>query len=322
MRALVRDSYGGPEVLALATVADPAPGEGEVLVRVRAGSVNDYDYHLLTGQPFVNRMTAPRRPRHRILGSDIAGEVVALGPGAGRFVVGAQVFGDLSTCGFGAYAELAAVPESALAPVPSSLSLEQAGVVPQAGGLAVTALRRRRARLAGERVLVNGAGGGVGTFAVQMAKAAGAQVTAVDAAHKLDVLRALGADRVVDYAREDIARDGSTYDLIVDIVATRSVADYRRMLAPGGECGLLGGDVGRIVRLMATGPLISAFGGKRITVPIWRPNDPDDVAHLVSLVDDGSVVPVVDRVVDLADVPDAFAEFAAQRHRGKIAVRL
>ena len=320
MRALVRDHYGGPEVLRIESVPDPVPLRGEVLVRVSATSVNDYDHHLLTGHPLVNRMSAPWRPRHQILGSDVAGEVVAVGEGTTRFAVGDAVFGDMSTCGFGAFAELVAAPDVALAPIPSSLTVQQAGVVPQAGGLAVTALRGRRSRLSGDRVLVNGAGGGVGTFVVQMAKSAGAHVTVVDASHKLDVLRSLGADRVVDYTREDIAHDGSTYDLIVDIVATRSVRDYRRMLVPGGECGLIGGDVGRIVRLMATGPVISAVGGKRITVPLWKPNDGADVATLTALLDDGSVVPVVDRVVGLADVPDAFAEFAAQRHCGKIAI--
>jgi NADPH:quinone reductase-like Zn-dependent oxidoreductase len=254
-----------------------------------------------------------------VLGSDVAGEVVALGAGVTGASVGQLVHGDMSTSGFGAFAELVVAPESTFAPIPSSVTMQQAGVLPQAGGLAITALRGRP-RPAGARVLVNGAGGGVGTFAVQLAKAEGAHVTAVDAAHKLDVLTALGADRVVDYVRDDIAHDGGTFDLIVDIVATRSIRDYRRMLAPGGRCGLIGGDVGRIVRLMATGTVISVIGGKKITVPIWRPNDADDVTALTRAVEAGSVVPVIDRVVALEDVPDAFAEFAAQRHRGKIAI--
>jgi NADPH:quinone reductase-like Zn-dependent oxidoreductase len=320
MRAVVYEQYGGPEVLRVAQVPTPTPGEGEVLVRVRASSINDWDYPRLTGRPLVNRTGGLRSPGRTIPGADVAGVVEALGSGVSRWRVGDRVMGDLSVSGFGAFAECAVAPESALAALPSGLTVEQAAAVPQAGTLAMAALRRPRPLVPGDRVLVNGAGGGVGTFAVQIAHAAGAEVTAVDRGSKLERLRALGPAHLVDFERQDVAATGETFDHIVDIAAHRSIRAYRRMLRPGGVCGVTGGRLPTIFWIMGAGLLTSRVGSRRVGVPIWRANDPAEVATLSGLLASRAVVPVVDSVVRFEDVADAFRRFAAQQHVGKIVV--
>jgi NADPH:quinone reductase-like Zn-dependent oxidoreductase len=322
VKALVYRAYGSPRVLSLEQIADPVPGPGDVLVRVQASSINDFDWHLLTGRPIINRIGAPFRPRHLVLGADVAGRVEAVGSAVTRFRPGDEVFGDVSPFGFGAFAELVSAPEKAFSPTPSGLSLQQAGVVPQAGALAMVGLlyRGSRALRTDDAVLVNGAGGGVGTFAVQIAKAAGATVTGVDRGHKLDAVRALGADRVIDYTKDDFTLLGDSYDLILDIAAHRPMSAYRRCLRPGGLCAITGGSIPRVLLAMAAGPLVSRFSSSTVGLPFWRPNDPDDVAALTRLLERGAVRPVVDSVVTLDQVPEAFARFGAQQHIGKIAV--
>ena len=229
----MQDEYGGLEVLKVAEVPVPHPGPGEVLVRVHAASINEWDQGLMRGTPIVNRTSGLRRPRRRTLGSDIAGVVEAVGGSVTRFRPGDAVFGDLSGCGFGAFAQYACAPESALTAKPGFLTFEQAAAVPQAGGLAVAGLEKGGPLRPGQRLLMNGGGGGVGTFAIQIAKASGVEVTGVDGPGKLDVMRELGADHVIDFTAEDFTRSGEQYDLILDVVCRRSVADYRRALRPG-----------------------------------------------------------------------------------------
>lgn len=226
MRALVYGRYGTPDELHVEEVGEPPLGPGDVRVRIVASSINDWDRDLLRGEP-LNRAIAPLRPKHRILGADAAGVVDAVGAGVVGLEPGDEVVADLSPHGFGAFAEYAVAPASAWSVVPAGLTLEQAAALPQAGGLAVTGLRSAQPLAAGQRIAISGAGGGVGTFAVQIAKAAGAHVTAVDAAHKLDALVALGADRVVDYTRDDFTRAASAYDAIVEISAHHGARDYR-----------------------------------------------------------------------------------------------
>jgi NADPH:quinone reductase-like Zn-dependent oxidoreductase len=322
MRAVVYREYGGPDVLAVEEIATPAPAPDEVLIRVHATSINDFDWHLLTGRPLINRIGGLRTPKHLVLGADVAGTVEALGRDVTGLRVGDAVVGDLSPFGFGGFAEYACAPASALAPKPASLTFEQAAAVPQAGGLAMTALRWRLPITAGQAVLVNGAGGGVGTFAIQIAASFGAEITGVDAAHKLDAVRAAGAHHVIDYAEQDFTETGLTYDLIIDVAAHHSMARYRRTLRPGGVCSLIGGSYGRIVMVMSVGQAASRVGGRRVGVPIWRPNDPGETAFLSGLLEDGSVVPVIDSVVPLDGVPDAFRRFGAQQHSGKIIVTM
>ena len=226
----------------------------------------------------------------------------------------------MSPHGFGAFAEYVVAPQAALSPKPASVSFEQAAALPQAGELAVMACTRWYSIKAGDAVLVNGAGGGTGTFAVQIALAAGAHVTAVDAGWKLDGLTALGADRVIDYQRDDFATHGETYDLIVDVASRRPLRQYRRCLRPGGVCAITGGALPRVFWAMAAGPLVSAVSDVRIGLPFWKPNDPDEMAVLARLVDQGSVTPVIDGVYPIDAVADAFRRFGAQRHTGKIVI--
>jgi len=323
MKAAVYRSYGPPDVVGVEDVPAPSPGDDEVLVRVVASSVNDFDWHLLTGVPFVNRAAAGfLRPRLRVLGSDVAGRVEEVGPGVTLLKPGDEVYGDVSPHGFGAFAEYVTAPEKAFARKPSSLSFEQAAAAPQAGGLAVIGLRGRRGIRPGQRVLINGAGGGTGTFAVQIAKAFGAEVTAVDAEWKLEGLRALGADHLLDYAVDDFTANGQTYDVILDVAAHRPMSAYRRSLRPGGVCAVTGGSIPRVVQLMALGPVTSAFRSRKVGLPRWKPNDDADVSFLSRLMDRGAVSPLVDSVFDLGDIAEAFRRFGAQQHTGKIVLVL
>ena len=321
MRALVYDRYGTPDELHVADVEQPGIGPGEVRVRVVASSINDWDRDLLRGEP-LNRAIAPFRPRYRVLGSDVAGVVDAVAPDVVGIAPGDEVVADLSPHGFGAFAEYAVAPASAWSPVPAGLSLEQAAAVPQAAGLAVTGLRSAQPLASGQRIAVNGAGGGVGTFAVQIAVAAGAEVTAIDAAWKLDALRTLGAHRVVDYAVEDFTREPGAYDAIVEISAHRSARDYHRALASGGVCSVLGGQKRRMLSTVITGSVLSTLGDRRVHMPMWRANDRRDLAYLRPLLESGAVTPVIDSVVGLEDLPDAFRRLVAQQHVGKILVRI
>ncbi len=322
MKAFVYEEYGSPDVLTLRDIPAPVPGESDVLVRVHASSVNDYDWHLLTGHPFINRLNAPRRPRNSVLGCDVSGTVELVGSAVTDLRPGDEVMGDMSPHGFGAFAEFVSAPASAFSPKPASLTFEQAAALPQAGGLALTALRRRLPLPEGARVLVNGAGGGVGTFAVQIAKSSGAHVTGVDSAHKAGIVRAVGADLVLDYAEQDFAASGLTYDVIVDMACHRSIRTYRRCLRPGGLCSLMGGSIPRVLFAMVAGPATSVGRDRRVAVPMWKPGDRDDMAALTRMVDEGAITPTVDRVFPLAELPEAFRHFGAQRHRGKVVISI
>lgn len=322
MRALVQDAYGGPEVLHVVEAPTPQPGPDEVLVEVRAASVNEWDNGLMRGTPIVNRTGGLRRPRRRTLGSDLSGVVAAVGSRVARFRPGDEVFGDLSGCGFGAWADFAAAPESVLSHKPSFLTWEQAAAMPQAGGLAVAGLRAGGPLRPGQRVLMNGGGGGVGTFAIQIAHALGAEVTGVDGPTKLDVMRRMGADHVLDFTRDDFTRGEVQYDLIIDVVSHRSVADYRRALRPGGTCGVIGGATGRLIEAAVLGPTLRLSHGRRVRVVVYHPNVADDVAVLVRLMGEGSVVPVIDRTFSLDDAADAMRRYAAGDFRGKIVLTM
>ena len=317
---MVYRAYGPPDVLELADLPTPLPKDDEVLVRVHASSVNDYDWHLLSGRPLLNRVGGPFRPKYPVLGSDIAGTVEAVGRNVTRLKPGDAVTADMSPFGFGAYAEYVTAPEATLGSKPANLTFEQAAAVPQAGGLAVMALRSGPPLRTGQKVLVNGAGGGVGTFAVQIAKAFGCEVTGVDLPAKLDAIRQVGADHVIDFTTTDFATSGETYDRIVDVASHRPVSAYRRALKPGGFCALIGGSIPRLMLVMATGRVVSSFGSRQVRVPLWKPNDEDDVAFLDRLLVAGSVAPLVDSVFPLAELPAAFRYYAGQHHKGKIVI--
>jgi NADPH:quinone reductase-like Zn-dependent oxidoreductase len=316
LKSIVYGRYGGPEVLGWEERPAPVPRAGEVLVRIRAASVNSWDWDRLTGAP-LTRLEAPRRPKYRILGSDIAGVVEAVGPNCERFQPGDAVFGDLSEAGLGAFAEYVAVPETVLARMPVGLTFEQAAAIPQAGVLALQGLRANGPLRAGQRVLINGAGGGVGTFALQIARSVGAPVTGIDAGSKLDLIRALGADEAFDYAQIDFTRTGEGYDLILDMVARRSVSDYRRALRPGGTAVIVGGSIAALLQSAALGHPSDRNGNRAVRLLIARPNVAD-LDTLGQMVEAGTLVPVIDRVLPLAEAGEALRLLGAGQVRGKI----
>ncbi|MBL8942378.1 MAG: NAD(P)-dependent alcohol dehydrogenase [Myxococcales bacterium] len=320
MKAVVHDRYGSPDVLRLEDVPAPSPAPDDVLVRVRAASLNSWDWDLLTGTPRAFRLAhGLLRPRHRVLGADVAGHVEAVGDRVTRFAPGDEVFGDLSAHRWGGFAELAVAPEAAWTRKPPSMGFEQAAALPQAGCMAEQGLVDDGGIQPGHAVMINGGGGGVGTFAIQIARAIGAEVTAVDRTDKLDTMRALGADRVLDYTREDFAREASRYDLILDVTAHRSMFAYARALRRGGTYVMLGGAPGRILQLVVVGPWISWRQGKRMRLSIAKPNH--GLAALIERFEAGTLTPVIDRVYALDEVPEAFRHFGRGAH-GKLVVRV
>jgi NADPH:quinone reductase-like Zn-dependent oxidoreductase len=319
MRAITCDRYGPPDVLRLEEVERPTPRDDQVLVMVYASSLNAADLEILGGSLFA-RIGGPFGPRNRILGSDIAGRVVAVGRGAKRWKAGDTVFGDLFTSGCGAFAEYVAVPEDALMRKPDSISFEDAATLPQAAKIALQAIRGKRPLDKGQKVLINGAGGGMGTFAVQIAKYYGAEVTGVDTAGKLEMLRSIGADHVIDYQREDCTRSGERYDLIMDTVARRSIFNYRRVMTPDGLFVLVGGSRYAIFQAMLLGPLVSIASRKKMGINPWKVNNEEDMRFLLELNEKGELSPVVDRRISLSEVPMALSDLSNGLVKGKVVV--
>lgn len=317
VRAVVYDRYGPPDVLRLAEVPAPTPSRGQVLVEVHATSVNLSDWECLRGSPGYARIGGLRAPARRVLGSDIAGRVAAVGEGVTRFAVGDPVYGDNLDLK-GGFADVAVAPASALAPKPEALTFAEASTIPQAGAIA---LQGTASVSAGMRVLVNGAGGGSGAFAIQLAKRAGAHVTGVDNAGKLDFLRSLGADEVLDYAVSDFTRERGRYDLVLDMVAHRSVLAYRRALAPGGRYLCTGGSVRTLLRVMTVGAPAAGVTGRRLGVLVVR-EGPERFGPMGDLCAGGEVSVHVDRVYRLEDVPAALAAVGEGRVRGKAVVEV
>ena len=321
MKAIICTKYGSPDVLQLKEIEKPTPKDNEVLVKVHAASLNAADLETLRGV-FVVRIAAPLKPMYKILGSDIAGRVEAVGRKVKQFQSGDEVFGDLFVCGFGAFAEYVSVPENALALKPASMTFEEAATYPQAAILALQNLRDKRPIEPGQKVFINGAGGGVGTFAVQLAKYFGAEVTGVDSTRKLDMMRSIGADQVIDYTQEDFTKNGQRYDLILDVVAYRSIFDYKRALSPKGIYVLVGGSTAAIFQTLFLGPLISMTGSKKMGIVMWKPNEKEDLVFLKELFEAGKVVPVIDRCYPLSEVPKAFRYLEEGHARGKVVITL
>jgi NADPH:quinone reductase-like Zn-dependent oxidoreductase len=314
------DSYGTPDVLELRDVAKPAPKADQVLVRVLAASVNDWDWGLLRGAP-VNRMLSGLfAPRVHILGGDIAGRVEAVGGDVNAFRPGDEVYGDLSASGFGAFAEYVSAPEADLAHKPAGMTFEQAAAIPQAGMLAVQGLIDVGRIQSGQKVLLNGAGGGVGTFALQIARLYGVEVTVVDKPGKLDMLRAMGADHVIDYLKEDFTQGGKCYDLILDVKTDRSPFAYARVLNLNCTYATVGGSIPRLLQTLVLGPLLARLYHKHVRVVGLKPNK--DLAYMNELFEAGKLLPVIDRAYRLADLPEAFRLFGTGDHRGKIIVTM
>lgn len=314
MRTWVYERYGGVDELRLRDVPTPAPARGEVLVEVVATSVNLSDWEALRGSPGYARLDGLRAPRTQVLGSDVAGRVVAVGDDVTRFRPGDEVYGD-NLPRRGGFAEYVVMPQKAVAHKPPGLTFAQASTIPQAGAIALQALA---SAAPGARVLVNGAGGGSGSLMVQLAVARGLHVTAVDNAGKLDFLRRLGAHEVIDYRRTDFTRTGP-YDLVVDLVAHRSVFAYRRALARRGRCLMVGGTLRTLLRMLTVGPVLGALTGARLGVLFVR-QGPRRFAPLADLCAAGVVEIHVDRTFSFADVPAALTLHGEGRALGKVVV--
>ncbi len=315
VKAVVYDRYGSPDVLRIENVPVPTPAAGQVRVKVAATSVNLSDWEALRGSPAYARIGGLRAPLRRTLGSDIAGVVDDVGEGVTRFRVGDEVYGDNLTL-MGGFAQYALAPESVLARKPSELTFAEASTIPQAGAIA---LRGTEKVVAGSRVLINGAGGGSGSFAVQLAKRLGAHVTGVDNAAKQDFMRSVGADEVIDYEREDFTRTTRPYDLILDLVAHRSVFAYRRALAPRGRYRCVGGSVRALLRVLTVGSVLGRVTGRSLGVLVVRPG-PAHFGPLAELCVAGDVRIHIDRSVALEDVPAALARVGEGRALGKVVV--
>ena len=324
MKAIAQDRYGPPDVLELRDVAKPAPGDNEVLVRVHAAAVNALDWHYMRGDPYLARLSMGlRRPKVTMRGKDFAGRVEALGPGVDRFRVGDEVFGEAD----GAFAEYVSAPDDAVDPKPANLTFEQAAAVPLAGSTALMGLRDAAHVQPGQRVLINGASGGVGTFAVQIGKSLGAEVIGVCSARNADLVRSIGADHVIDYASEDFSRNGQQYDVVFDLVGNRSLSDCRRALTPEGTLVLSGGGVSEggsfigPLALFAKSMVLSRFVHQRLLQLTEQPNR-ENLAALRELVESGAVTPVIDRTYPLSDVPEAIRYLEVEHARAKVVIAI
>jgi len=319
MKAIVYYEYGSPDVLKLEEVEKPAPKDTEVLVKVHAASVNYGDLPVLRGEPLQRLMGGgPLKPKHKILGDDIAGRVEAVGVNVKQFQPGDEVFG-ISV--FGAFAEYVCADEKYLASKPASMTFEEAAAIPYAAITALQGLREKGQIQSGKKVLINGASGGVGTFAVQIAKSFGAEVTGVCSTRKLDMVRSIGADNVVDYTQEDFTKSGQRYDLILAVGGYHPIFDYKRALSPEGIYVCPGGSLAQYIQATLLGPLMSMMGSKKLGSMYTNPNQKDYV-FLIELFEANKVVPVIDRRYPLSEVPEALRYLEEGHARGKVVINM
>ncbi len=323
MKAMVYHTYGSPDVLKLEEVQKPVPQDDEVLVQVHATSVNAGDWHLLRAKPFLMRFMGFGliKPKHTILGSDIAGRVEVVGRNVTQFQLGDEVFGNTVKSGFGGFAEYVAVPENALVLKPTNISFEEAAAVPQAALTALQGLRDKGHIQKGQKVLINGASGGIGTFAVQLAKAFGAEVTAVCSTRNVDMVRSIGADHVIDYTQEDFTRNGQRYDLILAVNGYHSISAYKRALHPEGVYVMTGGSNAQLFQAMLLGPLVSMTGRQKMGNSAHKPNK-KDLMFMKELLEASKVKPVIDRRFLLRDVADAIRYLEAGHAQGKVVITM
>ncbi len=306
-------------MLQIKEIEKPSPKDNEVLIKVHAVSINDWDFGLLEGD-FVNRLiNGLLKPKRKILGSDIAGRIEAVGKNVTQFKTGDEVYGDLSGY-WGGFAEYTCALENSLALKPSAMSFEEAAAIPQAAMLAVQGLIDQGKIRPGQKLLINGAGGGVGTFALQIAKLYGVETTAVDSTGKLDMLRSMGFDHVIDYTRVDFTKNGQCYDLILDAKTNRSMFAYTRALCPNGIYVTVGGSMGRLLQALILGPLITMFSKKQIRIVALKTNK--DLLYMNELFEAGKVKPVIDGPYKLNEFAEAFRLFGKAEHKGKVVISL
>ena len=325
MKAIVQDRYGSPEVLELKEIDKPEIKDNEVLVRVHAASVNAADWHFMTGRPYIMRMLPSpfglRKPKLRVRGRDLSGQVEAVGRNVTRFSAGDEVYGEADD---GCFAVYKSVPEDLLGLKPANLTHEQAATAPLAGNTALQGLRDTADVQPGQKVLINGASGGVGTFAVQIAKAFGAEVTGVCSSRNVDLVRSIGADHVIDYTQEDFATSGQRYDVIFDVAGKSSLSDCRRALTAKGTlilCSGVGsrlfGPIGRVLRAL----VLSRFVSQNLR-PLSTKQSKEDLGVLKELIEAGKVIPAIDRTFPLSEVPEALRYFEAEHARAKIVITI
>jgi len=319
MKAIVYTKYGTLDVLKLKEVDKPIPKENEVLIKVYAVSINDWDWGLLQGDLINRLLNGLLKPKIKILGSDIAGRIEAVGINVKKFKPGDEVYGDLSGS-WGGFAEYVCAREYALALKPVSMTFNEAAAIPQAAMLAIQGLRDKGQIQQGQKLLINGAGGGVGTFAIQIAKLYGVEVTAVDSPGKLDMLCSMGAEHVIDYTQEDFTKDGQRYDLILDVKTNRSIFNCARALSPNGIYVTVGGSMARLFQALFLMPWISIFSKKKVRILALKPNK--DLAYVNELFEAGKLKPVIDGPFKLEEVPNAFKLFVEAVHKGKVVINL
>lgn len=318
MKAIVYTEYGSADVLHLKEVAKPTPTDDEMLIKIHAVSVNGSDREGMVGKPLYARIGGLRKPGYPILGSDIAGRVERVGRNITQFQPGDEVFGEIP--GYhGGFAEYACVPETTLARKPADMTFEEAAAIPQAGVIALQGIRDKGQVQPGQKVLINGAGGSAGSFAVQLAKLYGAEVTGVDNAGKLDFMRSLGADHVIDYTRQDFTRNRNQYDLVLDVIAHRSVFAYARALKPNGTYFFVGGSVGVLFQALLFGAWIRRITGKRIRL-LMVPQNRKDLLAITELCEAGKVTPVIERQYRFSETPEALRHVAEGRAKGKVVI--
>lgn len=319
MKAIIYHTYGSPDVLRLEDIQKPIPGDDEVLVKVYAVSINSWDWDMLTGKPFEYRLLGGLlKPKStKLHGCDIAGQIEAVGKNVKHFHVGDEVFGDLSDKGWGAFAEYACACENQIILKPSRMTFEEAACLSHGGNLAVQGLIDFGQIKSGQKVLINGGGGSTGTLAIQIAKLSGVEVTAVDRTEKLDMMRTLGADHVIDYTKEDFTKTGQRYDLIFDVKTNRYLFDYKRALYPNGTYVTVGGKTSRILQIVLFGKL---SGKHKMHMVGYKANK--DLNYLVELFKAGKLRPVIDKCFPLEETADAFRYFGEGRFKGKIVITL
>ncbi|MBT2679329.1 NAD(P)-dependent alcohol dehydrogenase [Bacillus sp. ISL-35] len=322
MKAIVYDKYGSPDVLQFAEVNKPIPQDNQVLVKIHAASLNYGNLVLLKGEPFLARFAFGLvKPKYSIPGGDIAGRVEAVGKDVKQFELGQDVFGDLSRCGWGGFAEYVAVPENALALKPVNTTFEEAASVPMAAVTALQGLKDKGKIQAGQKVLINGASGGVGTFAVQIAKSFGANVTGVCSTRNLEILRSIGADHVIDYTKEDFTEKGQKYDLILGVNGHHPINAYKRSLNEDGTFVHVGGSGSQMFQTMTLGSWFSLTGKKNMSSLLQRQKQ-KDLIYIKELLEAGKVKPVIDRTFKLSEVKEAFEYFEQGHAQGKVVMTI
>jgi NADPH:quinone reductase-like Zn-dependent oxidoreductase len=320
MKAIIYTKYGSPDLLQLKEVAKPVAKDNEVLVKVHAAAATIGDVIIVKGEPFVVRFsTGLLEPKRKIPGKEMAGRVEAVGGNVKQFQPGDEVFGDLSVCGFGAFSEYVSVPESAIALKPVNLTFEEAAAVPESAVVALQGLRDKGKIQPGQKVLINGASGGVGSYAVQIAKSFGAEVTAVCSTKNLAMARSIGADHVIDYTREDFTQNGQHYDLILAANGYHPLSHYKRALSPEGIYVGTGGSMAQTFEAMVQGPIISMTGSKTMGNMLVKPNQ-NDLVFMKELIEAGKVVPAIDRCYPLSEVPQALRYISEGHARGKVVI--